>query len=265
MEDLTIKTLGQEKIIVLKSLYKTKDSKMTIQPAWSTRLGWFKGVPRLSEMDKQKLTFFVTPDSKLVLKNEMEFNLDDEVDRANWEWVQHSPRIAGSLDEAQMTPGAMFYVFIEEQEATAAIDKNELLFKALGYVLKDKVINYASRARLLGLEMSHEKPIVIKEFLVKEANKHPEKIIDIYESDSLAVQLLFYDALDKGLITFDRGVYLYGRQVLGVDESLAIEYLKEPKNASLLDLIDRDLHPEYFPSSVDKKPTTKTTKKTTKK
>lgn len=257
--------LPSDKIIVLKSLYKTKSSKMTIQPAWSKRLSWFVGVPRLSEMDKQKLTFFVTPDSKLVLQNEMRFDLNDEVDAANWEWVKHSKRIASSLKEAQMTPGAMFYIYMEEAEAMSSISKSEILFKALQYVMNDKPTNYVSRARLLGIDMSNDKPLIIKEFLSREANKHPEKVINVYESDALAIQLLFYNAIDKGLITNDGQVFLYGRQVLGVSESLAIEYLKEPRNSSLLDLMERELHPEYFQTPSSAKPVTKTAKRTTKK
>jgi hypothetical protein len=257
--------LPSDKIIVLKSLYKTKSSKMTIQPAWSKRLSWFKGVPRLSEMDKQKMTFFITPDSKLVLQNEMEFNLADEVDAANWAWVKHSPRIAEDLDKAQMTPGAMFYIYMEEKEAQANISKSELLFKALQYVMTDKPVNYISRARLLGIDMTNDKPLIIKEFLISETTKHPEKVIEVYESDALAIQLLFYGAVDKGIITNDGQVFLYGRHVLGISEALSIEYLKEPRNTSLLDLLDRELHPEYFQAPSSAKPVSKTAKKTIKK
>jgi len=52
------------RVIELRSVFKT--SKTTIQPV-PDGMGWWLGLPRLSEEDKRKLTYWAEPDSKFVI------------------------------------------------------------------------------------------------------------------------------------------------------------------------------------------------------
>jgi len=272
MESTLVNNIGQlenglpnERIIVLKALYKTKNGKLTVQPAYSQRIGWFLGIPRLSEEEKRKMPYYVTPDSEMTITDGTEFDLNDEIDAANWKWVQHSNRIATSYEEAQSTPGSMFYVHIEEREAGDAVDKTAQLYKALKYVMEDKRLNYPNRARLLGVDMKNESPVVIEEFLLRTAKDSPEDIITIYESSSLSIQLLFYEALDNGLIQKEGSVYKYGTQILGADVDLSVAFLQESRNSKLVELIERDLKPGYGDLEVEELPETPKKDKTAKK
>lgn len=265
--------LPRERIIVLKAIYKTKNGKYTINPAYSKKLQWYKGVPRLSEEEKRGLSYYVTPSSEMVITDGVTFDMNNEIDRANWEWVKHSGRIAMTFEEAQNSPGCMFYVHIEEREAEVSVSQTELLYKALKYVMDDQRINYPNRARLMGVDMRNENPIVIEEFLLRRAKDEPQSIIDIYESSSLSIQLLFYDAIDKGIIRKEGSVFKYGGHILGADMDLSVAFLQESRNAYLVNLIERDVNPGYGDLEVEplpeleEKPVIKATprKKTTKK
>ena len=70
-----------------------KTGKTTVQPV-KDGMGWYLGVPRLSEEDKRKLTHWAEPESKFVLKDGVTFDLTDNAQKITWDWVKHSPCIA---------------------------------------------------------------------------------------------------------------------------------------------------------------------------
>lgn len=120
-----------DKVITLKSVFKA--GKFTVQPAKDLVKNWFHGVPRLSEDEKKNMPYWTTPDSKLVLVDNMEFDLNDEIHAANWKWVKHLPCVAMSFEEAQRTPSAQFYVYIAGREAREANKTSDLKYKAVKY------------------------------------------------------------------------------------------------------------------------------------
>ena len=147
-----------DKIIVIKSVFKT--GKTTVQPV-ADGTGWYLGVARLSEEDKRKLTHWADPTSKFVVKDGVTFNLNDEAQRITWEWVKHSPCIAKNLEDCQHTPGAEFYVYLENEEASKSTSRRELKYRAIQCILNDNSVNYPMRSELLGINMDYATPIVI--------------------------------------------------------------------------------------------------------
>ncbi len=251
MDSTTFKTLEQlekgtptDKVIRLKSVYKT--GKTTVQPVTDGH-GWYKGVPRLSDDDKKSLIHWAEPETKFTLKDGTTFDLNDEVQSVTWEWVKHCPCIAETYEECQFTPGAEFYVYLENKEAEKNVSRKELKVRALMLIMEDNAVNYSLRSKLLGVNMDGEKPVVIKEFLMDEAEKNPVKVAAIYESHDVSLRILLMKAKEKQIITIDSsGIYRYGNNVLGMTETSAIGWLQDRGNKHLVEVLEKEVDPEYF-------------------
>jgi len=252
---------GQNKI-VLKSIYKTKH---TVQPAFDPKSGWWAGVKRISDDDKKSLSYYITVgkgsgdserNTTLVLEDGMEFDLANERDAINWEWVQHCKEVANSFEEAQKSKVAMFYVFIEGKEAQKDNARTNEKFEALSAVMADSPVHYENRALLLGNDMIGEEVSVIKRYLLDMAENEPKRVLDAYKSKTLQTQLLFLQAKRAGKIEEVNGVIKYGMHILGVSDDSAIAFLQNPENRELMKLIEREINPEYFEEEEDTQQTT---------
>lgn len=255
MERSTFKSLEQlengtptDKLIMLKSVYKT--GKTTVQPV-SDGMGWYLGVARLSEEDKRKLTHWAEPTSKYVLRDGVTFNLNDEAQRITWEWVKFSPCIAPTEEACQHTPGAEYYVYLENEVAAKNISRKELKWEAVKAILDDNSVNYPMRAELLGVNMDYARPSVIKDFLLDQAEATPEKVLAIYKGADVSVRLLLLKAKKKGTIVLDdAGFYRYGNVAMGMSEKSAIDFLQDKEHKHLVEIIEKEVNPEYFTKDV---------------
>lgn len=252
MDKSMFKTLEQleegtpsHQVIRLKSVYK--QGKTTVQPV-KDGTGWYKGVERLSEDQKKSRTHWAEPTSKYVLKDGTTFDLSDEAMRITWAWVKHSPCIALTYEEVQFTPGTEFFIHVDGEEAQKSVTRKETKYKAARLIMEDNAANYPLRAKLLGVNMDNEVAIVLKEYLLDQADTVPEKVISIYESHDLSYRLLLLKAMDKDIIKRDAqsGIYTYGNTVLGMTEDTAVAWMQDKNNRSLVELMEKEANPEYF-------------------
>lgn len=233
------------KIITLKSVY-SKDRKLTVMPVYDPKIRWYLGVPRLSDEDKKGLNFWVDEGSKLVIKHNTTFDLNDSIDKENWEWVQHCNNIAKSFEDCQKSKEALFYVDNEEIEAQKSIDSDDLLIDALQRIKGDRNDMLEGRARLLGFNMEGDNPTTIRAFLNKMAKdpSNVRRVLQAYTGDSVAIQLLFHRSMDKGVIKSERGAFMYGNTILGVTEEAVIQFLQDSTNRELTVEIEKELNPK---------------------
>jgi hypothetical protein len=233
-----------DKIIVLKCVYKTKS---TVEPAFDPNINWYAGVKRLSEDDKKNYKYYIEPgETRITLEDGIEFDLSNEVDKINWEWVKQLPQVADSFEAAQKTPSAEFYVHMEGREARKRNNQKDFQFKAENYVRSDSPVNYEDRALLLGFDMSGEHPESLRDFLTDMARKSPLDIIQLYESKSISIKLLFLKSKKKGVITKDKNIFQYGDIVLGINEKAALAFLMDKDNKEVLELLNKQMNPELY-------------------
>jgi hypothetical protein len=245
-----------DKILEIKSVFKTGQRK--VQPAWDSRVNWYAGVERLSDEEKKKRKYYVTVgetgdqarhNTKLTLKNGMTIDLTQNVDRTNWEWLKHLPYLAMSFEEAQSSK-AEFYIHIAGREAQLSNSRTKIQFEALERVMKDATTNYTDRALLLGQDLEHESPEDQLKFLLDMAKRKPEEVLKVYKDKSMKLFLLFAKAKKSGVVTLTPdGVYLYGTSVLGSSTESAVAFFQQ--NEDLLELLEREVMPEYFNQKVE--------------
>jgi len=241
-----------DKIITLKGVFKTKS---TVQPAFDKRKNWWAGVERLTEEDKKKKTYYInvgmTNDDKeknttRVLEDGMEFDLTNDIDAIDWQWVQHCKEVASSFAEAQKSKVAQFYIHIEGKEAAKDNASTNLEFEAMKCVMEDSPSHYENRALLLGNDMRGEEVSIVKRFLLDMVKDNPKKVLESYESKSLQTQLLYLQAKREGNVVEENGVIKFGMHILGVSDDSAIAFLQNKDNSELRKLIEREINPEYF-------------------
>lgn len=239
-----------DKVIRLKSVYKT--GKTTVQPVKDRLTGWYKGIPRLSEEDKRKMVYWAEIDSKFVIQDGTTFDLNDPAQKVIWEWVKHCPCIAESEEDCQFTSGAEFYIYLENKEAETSVSRKERRYKANKYIMEDNAVNYPMRASLLGVAMDGDSPVVIKDFLLSQADQNPDKVLAIYEGHDISLRLLLLKARQLNVITTDQaGLFRYGNTVLGMTETSVINWMQDGGNKHLVEMIEREVNPDYFPAEPD--------------
>ena len=262
-----------DKLIEIKSIYK--NGKTTVQPVKDPLSGWYKGVERLSENDKRDLKFWAEPSSKFVLKEGIVLDLNNPQHKAIWSWVKYQPCLAMSYEECQSRPSAEFYVHLQHKEAVKSVTRKKLKYQAMKFISEDNAANYPLRVKLLGINMDGEDPVVIENFLLDRADTDPAKIIKLYKDKFLSLRMLLMEAVSKRKILIEpSGAYRYGNMFLGMTEESALDWMNASENASVVRLLEEDVHPEYFKEEVKEeteeeatipivtapKPTTKNTK-----
>jgi len=231
---------GLDTIITLKAVFN-KSSKHAVQPAKDNSTGWYAGVPRLSEEERKKNSYNVDEKSKIILQDGYQFDLTTEVGQKNWQWVKHLKEVAMSFEDAQKSPQAMFYVYLPGREARDANVSDNLIFKAMKYIMEDSPVNYEDRALILGSDLSGENPETIKKFLLDTAKSKPHLIISSYTAKNLGIQLTYLYAKKSNIISDVDGVVMFGSNILGVDDNGAITYLQMKENEETLKFLTKEV------------------------
>lgn len=271
------------KIITLKSVYDKADIEIWTQPC-KNKYGQYpacikkvnaSGDMIMSDRERDlyaegKVVFF--PETHLFkITNNKTYNLDNPYDKAEWEAVQNCPFIAkdrnakdenGNLiiDGPVSTPNkptrngvAELYIDRPGLETQKKVNRKLLVHKAYSFIIDDPrgADGQLNMARVLGKDMRNQPLADVTDYLMRIADKDPQKIINLYTGGDIALRLLLIDAKDKGVIRIKNKVYLYGDNVvLGTTDDSVISWFKDPKNRKTVDLIKRDTYPEYYPDEV---------------
>lgn len=273
--------LYNDKIITLRSVYDKAGIKYYIQPC-KDKQGQYppciKKVDSNGDMimsDKEKgeysqgkLALF--PENHLFeITSGKTYNLDNIWDKAEWEAVQNCPLIAPSRDAKDKNGNliidgtratinkparygvAELYIDRPGLEVQKRVSRKKLIFKASSLIYSDEkgVDGRLMKVELLGKDMSNQSDADVTDFLIRVAEKDPEKIINIYEDTNLPIRLLFVHAKKKGIIHIKNKMFMYGEVMLGATEDAAVAYLINPSNKSVVDMISKETYPEYCKKS----------------
>ena len=271
-------------IIVLRSVYDKANIKYFIQPC-KNKYGQYpscikrvnsQGDMIMSDSERNayaegKAVFF--PENHIfTIVSGKTYNLDDIYDRAEWEAIENCPLIAKSRDardsrgnfiidgpiSTPLKPArngvAELYIDRPGIETQRRVSHKQLVHKAESFIYDDPkgADGQLSMARILGKDMRNQPNADVIDFLIRVAEKDPQKIINLYTGNDISLRLLFIEAKEKKVIYIKNKVYLYGDNiVLGTTDDAVIAWMQEPKNQKVVELIKRDTYPEYYPE--DKK------------
>lgn len=195
------------------------------------------------------------------------YDLDDMWQKAEWEAIKNCPLIAKSRDErdangnliidgAVSTPKkpsrngiAELYIDRPGLDTQRRVSQKKLIHQAQTFIYDDPrgVDGQLNMARILGKDMRNQPSADVIDFLVRVAEQDPNKIINLYTGDDIALRLLFMDAKDKKVIYIKNKTYLYADNiVLGATDDAVIAWMRDPRNQKVLELIKKDTYPDYF-------------------
>lgn len=68
----------------------------------------------------------------------------------------------------------------------------------------------------------------------------------MYTNGDTALKLLMIDARERNVIRKQDGLFVYGESVLGATEDAMMLYFKTPSNKAVLDMIKKEVYPEFI-------------------
>ena len=257
--------------IILRSVYGKVNQIYYIQPCPNPRTGRLpdcvkpvdsNGDMILSEKDiadmSQGIKYFVPADKVFQIVDGTSYNLDDLIDKCNWEAIEHCNWIAkdryqrdaeGNLvidGGAKRYGVADLYVERPGEITKAKISKKQLVHKACTYIFDDSETERIKKCKVLGRNLANAIPADILDYLVDKAEKDPKKIIELYEGEDWKMHLFILDAIDNGVIRKSDGIYKYDDKMLGGSIEATIAFLRELRYKKLLDSIKRETYPHLL-------------------
>lgn len=270
-------------IIVLRSVWGKANQNYVLQPQRDKYGQLPKCVRRvnaqgdmiLSEKDREgSLEGLIPEDEQIVVHDGTVFDLNNERQAAEWEAIKNCFLIApdryakddkgnylidGSTDinsinnfgRASRYGKAELYIERPGMEAKKKLTARKLRLQAQNFIVQDEggYEGWLRMARVLGRNMSNQPAADVEEFLFSVADKTPEKIIELYTGGDIQLRLLFSNAKEKKVIRKNKNIYYYGndqQKILGASEEAVIDWMKDSKNAKVLELIRHDTFPEMF-------------------
>lgn len=212
---------------------------------------------------------YIPAEVPIIVKHNTVFDLNKPLDRARWEAIKNSKLIAEDrlqrdakgnyiIDGEQVSMAAngmakgrygLADLYVEHPGVVSKTknDFRKLVAKAVNFVMEDSLDGMVKKCRLLEKDMSHANSNDVEDYLLTQAEKYPEKIINLYTGTDTANRLLIIDAMDKNIVVKRDGLLMYGDNiVLGGSIDSAVEYLSQPAGVKVKEYIMREVYPELY-------------------
>ena len=272
--------MTKENYIVLRSVYGKVGIKYYIQPCKDPKTNRYPECVKptnalgdliLTDAERNSGRYFVKEGEQITVEDGTVFNLDDDIQKAQWEAIKHCPLIAperwakdskgdylidGTMDWKAKRPRygvAELYVDRPGEETRQRVSKKKKILQASDFIINDDhgADGRLTMAKILGKHMSGQSDADVEDYLLQIAEKDPDKIIKLYTGGELSLRILLVDAREAGVIFVRDKMYWYSDKILGGTDDAAITWMKNPKNKKIVELIKKDTYPELYPDEID--------------
>lgn len=266
--------MNNSKLIILRSVFGKVGQSYIINPCIDPNTGNYpphvKNVNKdddmiISDKERESGNIFIKVTEPIEVSDGTVFDLTKPIDKAKWEAIKHSTFIANSIiatnkDGDSLINGnrlkygtATLYVEIPGEDTKVKNSRRKLIIQAQNFILQSQKEDQLIKCKLLGKDMKNSYASDVEDFLMNYAEKHPEKMIDLYTGSDTELRILLMKALEKAVIRRKDNVYMYTDTiVLGVTDDAVIIWMKQPEHKDIVELIKKDSYPELY--TVDKNP-----------
>lgn len=161
------------------------------------------------------------------------FDLNNANDALLFEVVKDDSMVASSKAVVN-TSIHRYYIEDKEKEATATIGKAKLKRKAYDVVDGLSTSEMENYAKILGKFLQGLSAGQIEAALYDEVEKDPQRILDVNNDKDLKYKIFLTRCVEKYYIHMDNGKYMNGKDLIGVNEDYAIQWLKDPRNSPIV-------------------------------
>lgn len=274
-----------DNIVILRSVYGKVGQKYFLTPVKDPKTGRYpdcvkqvnsNGDMIMSDNERNSGDPFIAVDRVFTITDGTQFDLNDPYQRVQWEAIKNSPIIAPSRDArdskgnllidgakaegmvAQMRARygvAELYVETPGVEVASRVNRKRKVHDAETYIYEDPkgAEGRVLKARLLGKNMKNAPDSEVTMYLLKIAEKDPNKIIDLYTGTDTALRLLLIEAKERKIIVVKNKVYMFDEIALGVTDDAVITFFKDPKNSKIVNFIMQETYPEMAKKSKEPK------------
>lgn len=259
----------ENKIITLRTVYKVKEYHFqpTKQP---NGLNWDFVKPVRVDHDGQSYmvlseaerndpmsAYFIPEDMDIVVTEGTTFDLSDQLQYNKWMAIKDNDLIAPMRDARDAEGNflidgdkkrygvAELYVDVAGEDSERSVNRRKLILEAQQYVFGDSPNGILTKCRLLGRNMKNAPFTDAQDLLLQEAEKRPNKVIDLYTGQDTGIQLLILDAKEKGILRKVNGWYMYGDTNMGATDEAVLTFLKTPMNKPTFDAFRNHVYPEF--------------------
>lgn len=218
-----------------------------------------KGDMILSREDIDSGKHFISETDIIEIWDGKTLDLNDEYQAAEWEAIKFHKVIAKARDERDEKTGELiidgnakrygtadWYVEIPGKEAKTKNSIRRKRLEAQNYILNDAPEDRLLKAKVLGKVMYNAHDSDVEDYLMQEAEKNPEKIINLYTGGDMKVRITFIKAKEDKIITFKDKLWVYGDNIMGATEEAAILWMKQAANKKVIKLMEQEVYPEMF-------------------
>ena len=259
----------ENQVITLRCVYKIKEyhfqpGKMPngsnfpfVKPVKYDAYGNAEMIMSDAERNSPESQYFLAEDEDIVVTEGTTFDLSDPLQRNKWDSIKNSDLIVPSRD-ARDEKGNLFIdgnkmrygiaeLFVDTPGAASAksVSKKKLITKAYNCIEQDSLHGMLLKCRLLGRNMENAPETDIQDYLYREAERTPDKIIELYTGPDMALKLMILEAKEKRVILKKDGMFQYGDVILGANEDAVLLFLKMPMNSKILTAIKNETFPQY--------------------
>lgn len=260
-----------DNVIIIRSVFGKVGQKYFLNPAKDPNTGRFpecvkhvdsKGDLILTDQERNSNKVWIAENELITLEDGSTFNLDDPWEKARWQAIQFSRLIAPSRDardrngnllidgSAQRYGAAELYIEKPGVEVKKRNSRKKIINQANSLIFACSLEEQVKLARLLGKQMRNAPAADVEDYLLQQAEKNPQLVIDMKTGDEAAYRMLFLDATDKFVIMTKNKLYVYGHGedqiILGATDDAAITWLKEPNHKRIVDMIKRETYPQLY-------------------
>lgn len=224
----------------------------------------------LSEKDKQELAegkIFLPIDEPIIVTHGKTFNLNNPLEKAQWDAIKYSRMISKSrferdangnlvidgpvttLDKygnAKGTYGiADLYIETPGEISKSKNSHRKLVLEAQNLILKSNHSEQIRLCKLLEKDMSRANPYDVEDFLFTMAEKNPNKIKSLFIGTNAEIRMLLITAIERKVVMKKDNLLTYNDTIiLGSSLDKAVEFLQIPKNVTIKDMIQKETYPE---------------------
>ena len=169
------------------------------------------------------------------------FNLDNPADEFILEMAKHSGFVA--LNKKDINPGSehRYYIEDKDQEAVQTISKAAKIRKALDHISSISAEKMEDVCRLLGLYIKGMSKTQAQAGLEQRAMDKPDDILSVFQDKDKEVKVFLKKLVDEAIVTITDRKYYHGKELLGISEDFAIEFLKDTNNRDLVGQLNKQL------------------------
>jgi hypothetical protein len=168
------------------------------------------------------------------IKNKVVLDLSDDNDYLKFRWLTDSTRVCPSLTLVNKYPNAEYVLIDEQAEAKKESIDIDWEVKAMEHFMSLSTEEKRGILKLYGSPSDNVNEDMVKTALYKKVKIDFERFVKTIEDKDRETRIFIEELLEHDVVTKQKNFYKNGDDTIGNTTDDVLEYLKNPKNSSII-------------------------------